>query len=380
MIIQSFGFNFQQPSADAVWVADVRDIDASIVAGMEDRTGLDPALYERIMAQPAAEAWVRKFDFDVMNEVADSDLIQVGCAEGQHRSVAIAEAFALAASSAGLPVQVEHLDIEERDTADTMSDMSVKQLSNRAWYEIKNAADVAEIYIYEQIGEDYWAEGVTAVNFVNELNTISAPEIHLHINSPGGSVFDGVAIHNALKRHPAKVTTYVDGLAASIASIIAIAGDKVVMASNSLFMIHNPWGGVVGDATEMRKMAEVLDKIGETLVNAYEERTGMDRQTIVEAMNDETWYTADEALAAGFIDEVTGAIRAAASFDLSRFRHAPKSELVEQSSEEVEPEVVLEVLAEVGATAVDESDGASDHVIAEAYVPGFGFQSFKTNA
>ena len=379
MIIQSFGFNSHQPNPAAVWVADVRDIDSSVVAGMEYRTGLDPALYERIMAQPAAEAWVRKFEFDVMSEVVARDLIQVGCAEGQHRSVAVAEAFALAASNAGLEVQVEHLDIEDRDTADTMESMSVKQLSNRAWYEIKNAADVAEIYIYEQIGEDYWAEGVTAVNFVNELNGITAPEIHLHINSPGGSVFDGVAIHNALKRHPAKVTTYVDGLAASIASIIAIAGDKVVMASNALFMIHNPWGGVQGDAAEMRKMAEVLDKIGETLVNAYEERTGMDRQTIIDAMNEETWYTADEALAAGFIDEVTGAIRAAASFDLSRFRHAPKAELV-QPSEEVEPEQAPEVLATVGATAADESDGASGHVSPEAYVPGFGFQSFQMNA
>lgn len=269
---------------------------------------------------------------------------------------------------------------EFRDTAATIVSMNVKRVSARDWYEIKAAGDgVAEVFIYEQIGEDYWAEGVTAVDFVNELNALSASEIHLHINSPGGSVFDGVAIHNALLRHPAKVTTFIDGLAASIASVIALAGDRVVMASNALFMIHNPWGGVQGDASEMRKMAEVLDKITITLVNTYEESSSLSRDEILAAMDAETWYTADEALAAGFIDEVSTAIRAAASFDLAAFpfRHAPKAELV-QPSEEVEPDSAPEVSVTAGAAVNDIPDGASENPNPEAYVPGFGFRSFTS--
>ena len=375
MRIESFGFGTREPNPVAVWVADVRDINASIVTGMEDRTGNDPELYERIMAEASAEAWVRKFELDVMRELSDDDLVQVGCQAGQHRSVAIAEAFARSAESAGIPVTVSHLELGARDTSENLVDMSIQAKSNRKWYEIKNATDdVAEIFIYEQIGEDYWSEGMTAVNFVNELKGITASDIHLHINSPGGSVFDGVAIHNALRRHPAKVTTYIDGLAASIASIIAIAGDRVVMASNALFMIHNPWGGVQGDATEMRKMADVLDKIGETLVNAYEERTGMARDDITAAMNDETWYTADEALAAGFIDDITTATRAAASFDLSRFRHAPQAQVMD----DIEPVEVPEDLVTVGSTVSNSSGGASDTVIAEAFIPGVGFHRFDS--
>lgn len=373
MIIRSFGFDSAQPEPGAAWIADVRDIDVSLLAGFEGVDGLDPELQRVLLAFPVAQAWLRKFELDVMRELSDNDIVLVGCSTGLQVSVAIAEAFAAAAVDAGIPASLEHTALV-RDTADNMVPMNIQAKSSRSWYEIKAAVDgVAEVYIYEQIGEDYWSEGITAVNFVSELNAITAPEIHLHINSPGGSVFDGVAIHNALKRHPAKVTTFIDGLAASIASIIAIAGDHVVMASNALFMIHNPWGGVQGDATEMRKMAEVLDKIGETLVNAYAERTGLDREVLLAAMNEETWYTADEALAAGFIDEVSSAIRAAASFDLSLFRHAPRA-----LAEVVEPVVAPESLAEVGATLVQGSDGASGHVSPEAFIPGFGFHRFDS--
>lgn len=206
--------------------------------------------------------------------------------------------------------------------------MAAKLQAMRNWYEIKAAVgDTTEVFIYDQIGEDWFGEGVSAKNFLSELAAVKTPNIALHLNSPGGSVFDGVAIHNALVRHPARVTTYIDGLAASISSVIALAGERVIMASNALFMIHNPWGGVSGDSAEMRKMADVLDKIKETLINTYTARTGLPADEVAAAMDSESWYTAQEALALGYIDEVGLELKAAASFDLKAlgFRHAPET-------------------------------------------------------
>lgn len=188
------------------------------------------------------------------------------------------------------------------------------------WYEIRNAAgDKAEVFIYDRIGESFWDEGITAKQFAQDLRAITATQIDLHLNSPGGSVFDGQAIYNALLRHPASVTTYIDGLAASIASVIALAGDHVVMADNALFMIHNPSAAARGDANEMRKMADLLDKVCGVMVNTYEDKTGMDRDELEAAVDAETWYTAAEALEAGFIDEIGVEQAIAAAFDLEAF-------------------------------------------------------------
>lgn len=189
--------------------------------------------------------------------------------------------------------------------------------SPRPWYKIRNADNgVAEVYIYEQIGEDWWTgDGVTAKQFAQDLRAITAANIHLHINSPGGLVFDGQAIHTTLRNHPATVTTYIDGLAASIASVIALAGDHVIMAENALFMIHDPSGGCLGTADDMRKMAAALDAIKDSIVTVYE-RTGQDRALLEQAMADETWYTAAEALQAGFVDEVAGPQQVAAALTL----------------------------------------------------------------
>jgi ATP-dependent Clp endopeptidase proteolytic subunit ClpP len=189
-----------------------------------------------------------------------------------------------------------------------------------AWYEIRNSADdVAEVLIYDRIGESFFDDGVTAKGFVEALKGVTASQIHLRINSPGGSVFDGFAIYNALRRHPAQVTSYVDGMAASIASIIALAGDEVVMAENALFMIHDPSMLAMGTADDMRKAADLFDKVGGQLVDTYAERTGLDVDDIRDAMAAETWYTADEALDAGFIDQVGDRQDIAASFDLGAF-------------------------------------------------------------
>ena len=193
--------------------------------------------------------------------------------------------------------------------------------NSRPWYEIKAAVgESVDVLIYDEISP--W--GVDAQQFARELAAITAQTINLHINSPGGSVFDGTAIYNAIKAHPAKVVTHIDGVAASIASIIALAGNEVRMAANAYYMIHNPWGVVIGDAAEMRKTSDVLDKIAGTLAATYAAKCGKPKDEVQALMDAETWMTADEALAAGFVDVVEPAgSDAKASFDLSGFTNAP---------------------------------------------------------
>jgi len=186
------------------------------------------------------------------------------------------------------------------------------------WFEIKNATEEsADVYIYDVVG-DPWV-GLDSATVVKQLNELKTKKISLRINSPGGLVFDGMAIYNAIARHPAEVTTYIDGLAASIASVIALAGKRVVIAENAMMMIHEPWSYAVGNSAQLRKEADVLDQIRETIINVYETRTGENRDVIAKLMADETWFTAKEAVAAKLADEVTTGMKAAACFDLSVF-------------------------------------------------------------
>ena len=200
----------------------------------------------------------------------------------------------------------------------------------KTWYEIKNKSDKAEIWIYEEIGEDFWTGGgVTAKGFQKELAAIKADKIDLHINSPGGLVFDGITIYNLLKQHPANVTTYIDGLAASIASVIALAGDSVIMAENALFMIHKASGLVMGNSDDMRDFAEKLDKVNTSIATTYISKTGKDEPEINDLMAAETWMTAAEALDFGFVDEVSGEADMAACarfvpvMEKAKFQHIP---------------------------------------------------------
>lgn len=173
----------------------------------------------------------------------------------------------------------------------------------RRWFEIRNrvAAGTAEVHVYGDVGEG----GVTAAEFIRELAGIDAGAITVRINSGGGQVFDGLAIHNALRSHPARVTVYVDALAASIASVIAMAGDWVVMREHSQLMIHDArnW---LGDASpqELREMADFLDRQSDNLADVYVRRAGGTRAQWRERMRQDTWYTAEEAVAAGLADEV----------------------------------------------------------------------------
>jgi len=187
----------------------------------------------------------------------------------------------------------------------------------KKWYDIKNKADKAEIWIYDVIGEDFWTGGgITAKDFQKELSEVKANQIDLHVNSPGGNVQDGVGIYNLIKQHHAKVTTYIDGWAASIASIIALSGDKIVMAENGIFMVHNPMGASIGYAKDHRHMADVQDKVAGTLKNTYMSKTHKSEEEITGLLDGETgdgtWMTAQEAFEFGFVDEISGQMDIAA--------------------------------------------------------------------
>jgi len=189
------------------------------------------------------------------------------------------------------------------------------------WYDFKNTADdSAEVFIYDEIGG--W--GIDAASFVRELRAYSGKALTVRVHSPGGSVLDGHAIFNALKRHNGGVTVQIDGLAASMASVIAMAGAPVKMAANGFLMIHNPSGGMMGGADDMRKAAELLDKMKDGLVNIYAAKSGKSAEEIEEWMDAETWFTADEAKENGLIDEITDGIAMAAKFDaMKNFSRVP---------------------------------------------------------
>lgn len=178
----------------------------------------------------------------------------------------------------------------------------------------------AEITIYDEIG----AWGVTSKDFIEVLKALGEPAvIDVRLNSGGGDVFDGLAIYHALKRHPARIDVWVDGLAASIASIIAMAGDAISMPENSYLMIHDPSAFVVGRAEDMSKMAETLRSIKQSLVNIYARRTGIEPDEIASLMADETWFDGPTAVARGFATALIDAEPIAAHFDLGKFSKVP---------------------------------------------------------
>lgn len=199
----------------------------------------------------------------------------------------------------------------------------------RPWFSVKNEAtsDEAEITIYDRIGKSFWDDGTSAKDFVDQLNKIPKEKtIRLRINSPGGSVDDGMTIYNRLAERRDKVSVVVDGLAASIASVIALAGKSLEMPKNAAFMIHDPWGYVEGTAEEMRKAAETLDKYKDRIVSVYEKKTGAKAEDIKGWMSATTWYDGEGAKSAGFADTVTDEIsfQACATFDLSDFERVPE--------------------------------------------------------
>lgn len=204
---------------------------------------------------------------------------------------------------------------------------NVTKTNNQSWYSIKaKANDTAEISIYDEIG--FW--GVSAASFAQDLKSCgnNLKQINLHIHSPGGDVFDGIAIYNLLKNHPANITVYIDGLAASMASVIAMAGNEVIMPENAMMMIHKPWGIQGGDAEDMRKYADLLDKVENTLIPAYANKTGKTPEELAEMLSAETWLNGKECVEQGFADKLAEPLVAMASIKsrkLEDFENMPKA-------------------------------------------------------
>jgi ATP-dependent Clp protease protease subunit len=229
-----------------------------------------------------------------------------------------------------------------------------------SWYTIRARASGAEVLIYDEIG----AYGVSAKGFLAELGALpdDAP-IDLRLNSPGGSVFDAVAIYNALTRHAGAVTVWIDGIAASAASYIAMAGDEIVMPENAFLMIHDPSGIVMGTAADMRDMAGALDKMAASMTRGYAAKAGKPEEEIAALMAAETWFDARDALELGLATRMAEPVRIAASFDIGRFRNAPP-ELVEAVAEtvaasngsDVDPDQATEVTPPVASDSDVEKD------------------------
>lgn len=187
-------------------------------------------------------------------------------------------------------------------------------------YEVANKADVTEMYIYDEIG----FFGVDAETFAKDLNAVKG-EVLVRINSPGGSVWDGMAIYNAIKERKEPTNTRVDGLAASAASYIAVAGHNISMAENAFLMIHEPWSMVVGSAGDMRKEADLLDKVNEQIINMYVKKSGKAFDDVKTAMADETWLNGKDAMEFGLVDQIVDENPAENLFDLSVFNNVPES-------------------------------------------------------
>lgn len=203
------------------------------------------------------------------------------------------------------------------------------------WYRIENKAGSApKIYIYDEIG--YF--GVTATDFVKDLNAIDATEIDLRLNTPGGNVFDGLTIFNGLRDHPARVIGTVDGLAASAGAFILQAADDRIMNKGTQLMIHQAQGGGFGlKASDMRELADLLDKQSDNVARIFADRSGVSVGQIRQAMDDETWYSDEEAVKAGLADDLAGSDAVENSFDLSIFSYAGRSDAPEPQMPEPKP-------------------------------------------
>ncbi|ASA22090.1 head maturation protease, ClpP-related [Paenibacillus donghaensis] len=215
-----------------------------------------------------------------------------------------------------------------------MSKAQQNKAPNKFWEMKMSASDPssADIFIYGEITKYAWEEygEVSSTSFKNELNELAdgVEVIHLYINSPGGSVFEGLAILNMLQRHKARVISHVDALAASIAAVIAMAGDEIWMPKNSMLMVHHPWMLAVGNATELRKAADDLERIGQSAAQSFLQKGGdkLDEATLNDLLDAETWLSADEAFAYGLCDVVEEANQMAASISeelFAKYRNVP---------------------------------------------------------
>jgi ATP-dependent Clp protease, protease subunit len=211
----------------------------------------------------------------------------------------------------------------------------VGKKKSKTFFEMKASADnkTADIFIYGEITKWAWEEygEVSSITFKNELDALGdeIETINLYINSPGGSVFETMAIIAMLQRHPAKIISYIDGVGASCASVLPMISDKVIMYANSLLMIHNAWTYASGNANQLRKAADDIERINQSMIQFYLDRAGdkLDAETLKDLLDAETWLNAEDAMKYGLCDEIIETNNAAACLDekwAKQYRNVPK--------------------------------------------------------
>lgn len=215
-------------------------------------------------------------------------------------------------------------------------------------YSIKAEENEATVYVYDVIG-GFWG-GVDAEQFAKDIAALDVDTIHVRVNSPGGDVFDARAMMTALQAHKAKVIVHIDGLAASAATFLAMAGDEIEMASGGFFMIHDAWTLAMGNRHDMRETADLLERIDGTIAADYVNRTGLDAGQVNGWMDAETWFTAEEAKEHGFVDRVIEQSKKgggkSAAWNVAAYRNAPKA-LTEMKDQDDDKEVLAARRAEL---------------------------------
>ncbi|MDD3847582.1 MAG: Clp protease ClpP [Syntrophorhabdaceae bacterium] len=213
-----------------------------------------------------------------------------------------------------------NLKYRNRKTAEAVARFWNKPLDKPDWFKVQAISDdETEIMIYDVIGWPF----ISADDFVRALAGITAKTVTVRINSPGGDVFDGMAIFNALKTYNGKVVTRIEGIAASMASVIALAGKEVQAYANTMYMIHEPYAFTAGNQYSLRELADILEKMSGQMIDIYSSNASPGKREIAQMMKDEAWLTAKEAKEKGFIDTVIDGKGAKAQFDLSMFSNVP---------------------------------------------------------
>lgn len=295
-----------------------RDLAISVERG--DITGMSFGFRVR----PGGQTITEKDDGTILRELNDIDLFEVSTTP-----MPAYPATDVARRSIGLdnekpePVQTDLVELAEGLGTARMKSIRdsilLRDRKNQDWYEVRNAnTDTVEILMYDGIGMG----GTDAKQFVKELNGYKGKDLHIRINSPGGVITDGAAIYNALKRHDGNVLVDIDGLAASMGGIIAMAGDQIRMNHNAFFMMHNASGCCLGEAREMEREAKLLRTMTAALAGTLAQRSGQSKEDVLEMMDKETWLDAQEAKKLGFVDEIMHETREdVRSHDVSHYKN-----------------------------------------------------------
>jgi len=234
----------------------------------------------------------------------------------------------------------------------------------KKYWEFKNKTSTeADLYLYIEIAS--WGAGYSAhsaQSFKQELDDLGEIEtLNIYINSPGGDVFEGNTIMNMLKRKKCTKNVYIDGLAASIASVIAMAGDKIIMPNNAMMMIHNAWTYAIGNSKDLRKLADDLDKVNASIRQAYLDKAGdkLDEETLINLMDNETWLTAQECFDYGLCDVVGEDKNIAAKFDLNllnQYKNIPVNYVLKQAEAKNNNQQAIDKLEEEKRAILEDLD------------------------